>query len=64
MTANWLFADLTGPEPGGPEGMKATRAGNVYCRSAGGIYILNPTGKTLSRIGRGQPATTNIAFGR
>jgi gluconolactonase len=26
-----VFADLTGPEPGGPDGMKVDVAGNVYC---------------------------------
>ncbi|HKD27897.1 MAG TPA: SMP-30/gluconolactonase/LRE family protein [Xanthobacteraceae bacterium] len=58
-----LFADLTGPEPGGPDGMKVDSAGNVYCGGAGGIYILDPTGKKLGRIVHGQPATTNIGFG-
>jgi len=36
----------------------------VYCGDAVGIYILDPTGKKLGRIVHGQPATTNIAFGR
>jgi sugar lactone lactonase YvrE len=26
-----VFADLTGSEPGGPDGMKVDAAGNVYC---------------------------------
>jgi len=43
--------------------MKVDMAGNVYCGGAGGIYILDPTGKKLGRIVHGQPATTNIAFG-
>jgi gluconolactonase len=58
-----VFADLTGPEPGGPDGMKVDTAGNVYCGGAGGIYILDPQGKKLGRIVHGQPATTNIGFG-
>jgi gluconolactonase len=58
-----VFADLTGPEPGGPDGMKVDTAGNVYCGGAGGIYILAPQGKKLGRIVHGQPATTNIGFG-
>src|SRR3984893_15798507 len=58
-----IFADLRGPEPGVPDGMKVDVAGNVYCGGAGGIYILDPQGKKLGRIVHGQPATTNIAFG-
>jgi len=30
-----VFADLTGPEPGVPDGMKVDVAGNVYCGGAG-----------------------------
>jgi gluconolactonase len=58
-----VFADLGGPESGVPDGMKVDTAGNVYCGGAGGIYILDPTGKKLGRIVHGQPATTNIGFG-
>jgi gluconolactonase len=58
-----IFADLTGPDPGVPDGMKVDTAGNVYCGGAGGIYILDPKGKKLGRIVHGQNATTNIGFG-
>jgi gluconolactonase len=58
-----LFADLSGPEPGNPDGMKVDTAGNVYCGGAGGIWIMDPKGKKLGRIVHGQPATTNIGFG-
>src|SRR5215471_5885443 len=58
-----VFADLRGPEPGGPDGMKVDIAGNVYCGGAGGIYILDANGKKLGRIVHGRPETTNIAFG-
>jgi len=58
-----IFADLRGPEPGGPDGMKVDIAGNVYCGGAGGIYILDANGKKLGRIVHGRPETTNIAFG-
>jgi gluconolactonase len=58
-----VFADLRGPEPGVPDGMKVDSAGNVYCGGAGGIFILDPKGRKLGRIVHGQPATTNIAFG-
>ena len=58
-----VFADLSGPEPGGPDGMKVDTAGNVYCGGSGGIYILDPKGKKLGRIVHGCPKTTNIGFG-
>jgi gluconolactonase len=65
-----IFADLRGPEPGGPDGMKVDTAGNVYCATgnasrsgSAGIYILDPKGKKLGRIVHGYPETTNIAFG-
>jgi gluconolactonase len=58
-----VFADLSGSEPGVPDGMKVDVAGNVYCGGSGGIYILDGSGKKLGRIVHGQPATTNIGFG-
>jgi gluconolactonase len=58
-----LFADLGGPEPGVPDGMKVDVAGNVYTGGAGGLYIIDKTGKKLGRIVHGLPATTNVAFG-
>jgi gluconolactonase len=58
-----VFADLSGPDPGNPDGMKVDTLGNVYCGGAGGIHILDLKGKKLGRIVHGQPATTNIAFG-
>jgi gluconolactonase len=58
-----LYADLGGPEPGSPDGMKVDTAGNVYAGGAGGIYILDAQGKRLGRIVHGKPATTNIGFG-
>ena len=45
-----VFADLRGSEPGVPDGMKVDSAGNVYCGGAGGIWIMDPTGKKLGRI--------------
>jgi gluconolactonase len=58
-----VFADLRGPEPGVPDGMKVDVEGNVYCGGAGGIWIMDKDGKKLGRILHGAPATTNIAFG-
>jgi len=58
-----VFADLSGPEPGNPDGMKVDTLGNVYCGGAGGIHILDPKGRKLGRIVHGHPATTNVGFG-
>ena len=58
-----VFADLRGDEPGVPDGMKVDVEGNVYCGGAGGIHIMDKTGRKLGRIVHGAPATTNIAFG-
>jgi gluconolactonase len=58
-----VFADLRGSEPGVPDGMKVDVEGNVYCGGAGGIWIMDPSGKKLGRIVHGAPATTNLAFG-
>ena len=61
--AGKIFADLSGPEPGAPDGMKVDTAGNVYCGCAGGLYILDPNGKKLGRIVHGHPMTSNCCFG-
>jgi len=58
-----VFADLSGPDPGVPDGMKVDSAGNVFCGGAGGLYILDPTGKKLGRIVHGFGNTANVAFG-
>ena len=58
-----VFVDLSGSEPGAPDGMKVDTAGNVFCGGAGGIYIMDPKGKKLGRIVHGYQNTANIAFG-
>ena len=58
-----VFADLSGPDSGVPDGMKVDSQGNVYCGGSGGLYILDKTGKKLGRIVHGGPNTTNVAFG-
>ena len=52
-----VFADLSGAEPGAPDGMKVDTAGNLYCGGAGGLYILDPKGKKLGRIVHGYQNT-------
>jgi gluconolactonase len=58
-----LFADLTGAEPGAPDGIKVDTAGNIFSGGSGGLYIIDSKGRKLGRIVHGQPATTNVAFG-
>jgi gluconolactonase len=58
-----LFVDLGGAEPGVPDGFKVDTQGNLYSGGAGGLYIIDKTGKKLGRIVHGDPATTNVAFG-
>jgi gluconolactonase len=58
-----VFADLSGPEPGVPDGMKVDSQGNVFCGGAGGLYILDSAGKKLGRIVHGFANTANVAFG-
>lgn len=58
-----VLIDLTGSEPGVPDGMKVDIEGNIYTGGSGGLYILDPTGKKLGMINHGATATTNLAFG-
>jgi len=58
-----VFVNLSGSEPGGPDGFKVDTAGNLYSGGSGGLWIVDAKGKKLGRIVHGQPATTNVAFG-
>jgi len=58
-----VFVELSGSEPGVPDGMKVDVEGNVYCGGPGGIWIIDPRGKKLGRIVHGAANTTNLAFG-
>jgi gluconolactonase len=56
---------FTAPDPtlpGGPDGMKVDRNGNLFLTGPGGILVVNPDGKHLGTIGLPIPAT-NLAFG-
>ena len=58
-----VLVDLSGPEPGAPDGMKVDSAGNIYCGGSGGLYIIAANGKKLGRIVHGFANTANVAFG-
>jgi gluconolactonase len=46
-----IFYDATSDKrPGGPDGMKVDRTGNVYSTGPGGVWIFSPEGKALGVI--------------
>ena len=57
------LVDLSGDEPGVPDGLKVDSEGNLYCGGAGGLYSIDPDGTKLGRIVHGHNGTTNVAFG-
>lgn len=48
--------------PGGPDGMKVDRNGNLFATGPGGILVISPEGEHLGTIGLPLPAS-NLAFG-
>jgi len=58
-----VFCELKGERSGNPDGMKVDVEGNVYCRGAGGIWVIDRTGKHLGIIVHGQVSTTNVGWG-
>ena len=63
LATDRVFCDLRGEGPGIPDGMKVDVEGNVYCGGAGGIWVLDPSGKHLGTIVHGEAMTTNLAWG-
>lgn len=58
-----VFADLTErKEPGGNDGMKVDRKGNVFATGPGGVWVFSPAGKALGVI-RAAEIPANCAFG-
>jgi SMP-30/Gluconolactonase/LRE-like region len=58
-----LFADLTGSEPGNPDGMKVDIAGNVYTGAQAGSGFSIRRAKGLAASFTATPATNNVGFG-
>ena len=48
--------------PGGPDGLKVDRHGNLFATGPGGVYVITPEGKLLGRIHTGK-RTSNCAWG-
>jgi gluconolactonase len=58
-----LFLDTTVDKtPGGPDGMKVDRKGNVFTSGPGGVWIVSPEGKVLGKI-RAPVVPANLSFG-
>jgi gluconolactonase len=51
LTDAKVFYDATSDDrPGGPDGMKVDRKGNVYSTGPGGVWVFSPEGKALGTI--------------
>jgi gluconolactonase len=58
-----VFFDITGVEgPGGADGMKVDRAGNLFATGPGGIWVIAPDGTHLGTIAPDE-ALTNVGWG-
>jgi len=57
-----LFTDVTGEDPGHPDGMKVDIEGNVYCSGPGGIHVFDTSANHLGRI-RTPENVSNMAWG-
>lgn len=56
-----VFVDMTEDKtPGGVDGMKVDRNGNIYSTGPGGVWIISPEGKHLGTI---PVPAANLAFG-
>ena len=49
-------------KPGGPDGMKVDRQGNIFAAGPGGVYIFTPNGRHLGTIDLDSPSG-NVAWG-
>ncbi|MFC1949517.1 SMP-30/gluconolactonase/LRE family protein [Chloroflexota bacterium] len=45
-----VFTEMKASGEGRPDGMKVDQQGNVYCTGPGGLWIMEPGGKSLGRI--------------
>lgn len=57
-----VFAELTSPETGNPDGMKLDTVGNLYCAGPGGVHVFDRDGRCLGVILTPE-RPTNVAWG-
>ena len=63
LTNRQPFVDMRNDKaPGGPDGMKVDKKGNVFSVGPGGVWIISPAGKLLGKVNLPNPAA-NVAFG-
>jgi gluconolactonase len=62
LTNGRLFACIRTAEPGGADGMKVDREGNVYCTGHGAAWVIAPNGVILGRITPPE-VPANVAWG-
>lgn len=62
ISGGQVWAELTGPGEGRPDGMKFDSAGNLYCTGPGGVHVLDARAQCLGVI-RTPERVTNIAWG-
>jgi gluconolactonase len=61
LSNNRIFADMSSPLPGSPDGMKVDSDGRIYVTGAGGVWVFEPDGTKLGIITVFGPR--NLAFG-
>ncbi len=60
LTNRAVHVHLETPDPGGCDGLKVDRAGNIFVMGPGGMWIVSAAGKPLGRI---RISGANLAFG-
>lgn len=60
LTNRAVHVHLDTPEPGGCDGLKVDRAGDIFVMGPGGVWIVSPAGKPVGRI---RVPGANLAFG-
>ena len=61
--AGSLLLDASGEKaPGGPDGIRVDKNGNIYGAGSGGVWIISPAGKHLGTI-RVPEVVSNVAWG-
>ncbi len=57
-----IVAEMKTPQPGGPDGLKADEAGNLYVTGHGGVWVFNSAGRHLGII-EVPEKPANVAWG-
>ena len=62
LSGSRILLAMASEEPGGPDGMKVDREGNVFCTGPGGVWVCRGDGSLLGRI-RLPEIPANLAWG-